>query len=101
MANFSTSTGVDREYSVYVGNLNPSTTLSDMEDLIYELFLQVSSQVQYVLYDFKYYRALTQYFCRLVHWIRCSSPMTKTQGSTRAMVLLNSYTRSLSNTQLT
>lgn len=36
------SSSVDPEYSVYVGNLNPCTALSDMEDLIYELFLQVS-----------------------------------------------------------
>ena len=36
------STYVDGEYSVYVGNLDPATSLSDMEDLIYELFLQVS-----------------------------------------------------------
>ena len=39
------ATGVDPEYSVYVGNLNPSTTLSDMEDLIFELFLQVDCSV--------------------------------------------------------
>ena len=37
------STYVDGEYSVYVGNLDPATSLSDMEDLIYELFLQVKS----------------------------------------------------------
>ena len=43
MANSGTASGVDPEYSVYIGNLNPATTLSDIEDLIYELFLQVSS----------------------------------------------------------
>ena len=34
--------GVDGEYSVYVGNLDPGTALSDMEELLYELFLQVN-----------------------------------------------------------
>ena len=33
--------GVHPEFSVYVGNLDPDTSLQDMEELIYELFLQV------------------------------------------------------------
>lgn len=36
--------GVDAEFSIYVGNLDPDTSLSDVEELIYELFLQVSSR---------------------------------------------------------
>lgn len=36
------NSGIDGEYSVYVGNLDPATSLSDMEDLLYELFLQVT-----------------------------------------------------------
>ena len=32
---------LELEYSIYVGNLDPDTSLSDMEELIYELFLQV------------------------------------------------------------
>ena len=34
---------VDPEFSVYVGNLDPDTSLYDMEELIYELFLQVGA----------------------------------------------------------
>ena len=33
---------VDAELSVYVGNLDPDTSVEDMEELLYELFLQVS-----------------------------------------------------------
>ena len=29
------------EFSVYVGNLDPETAVADMEELLYELFLQV------------------------------------------------------------
>ena len=32
---------VDAEFSVYVGNLDPDASVEDMEELIYELFLQV------------------------------------------------------------
>ena len=32
---------VDAEFSVYVGNLDPDTSVEDMEELLYELFLQV------------------------------------------------------------
>lgn len=31
----------EEEYSVYVGNLDLTVPLADMEELIYELFLQV------------------------------------------------------------
>ena len=31
------------EFSVYVGNLDHSVPLADMEELIYELFLQVTT----------------------------------------------------------
>ena len=34
---------MDPEFSVYVGNLDPDTSLYDMEELIYELFLQVGA----------------------------------------------------------
>ena len=34
------------EFSVYVGNLDPDTSLQDMEELIYELFLQVRIIIQ-------------------------------------------------------
>ena len=34
-------TGVLGEFSVYVGNLDPETAVADMEELLYELFLQV------------------------------------------------------------
>lgn len=33
--------GVVGEHSVFVGNLDPETSLADMEELLYELFLQV------------------------------------------------------------
>ena len=33
--------GVSAEFSVYVGNLDAETSLSDLEELVYELFLQV------------------------------------------------------------
>ena len=33
--------GVLGDYSVFVGNLDPETTVADMEELLYELFLQV------------------------------------------------------------
>lgn len=32
-----------KEYSIYVGNLDLGTSLHDTEELVYELFLQVSS----------------------------------------------------------
>ena len=101
MANSSTATGVDPEYSVYVGNLNPTTALSDMEDLIYELFLQVSSISLHMLCHENISRTCAIFFLRQVHWIRCSFLMTKTQENTRAMALLNSCTKSPSNTLLT
>ena len=41
---------VDPRFSVYVGNLSNSVTLSDMEELLYELFLQVK-QLK-ILYNF-------------------------------------------------
>ena len=34
---------VDGEFSVYVGNLDPDTSLQDAEELLYELFLQVGT----------------------------------------------------------
>ena len=34
-------TGVLGEFSVFVGNLDPETALAEMEELLYELFLQV------------------------------------------------------------
>ena len=98
MANSGAASGVDPEYSVYVGNLNPATTLSDVEDLIYELFLQVSSTL---LCDYKLSRTRAIFFYRLVHWIRCSFLTTERLGNTRAMALSSSYIRSRSSTQLT
>ena len=41
---------VDPEFSVYVGNLDPDTSLYDMEELIYELFLQVGAVFNLVFY---------------------------------------------------
>ena len=38
-------TGVLGEFSVYVGNLDPETAVADMEELLYELFLQVRIRV--------------------------------------------------------
>ena len=34
---------LDEEYSVYVGNLDCRVPLADLEEIIYELFLQVKS----------------------------------------------------------
>ena len=39
--------GVRSEFSVYVGNLDPDTSLQDAEELIYELFLQVRTYQSY------------------------------------------------------
>ena len=36
---------VEAAYSVYVGNLDPDTSVHDMEELLYELFLQVSDHM--------------------------------------------------------
>lgn len=33
--------GVLGDFSVFVGNLDPETAVADMEELLYELFLQV------------------------------------------------------------
>ena len=33
---------LDPDFTIFVGNLDPDTSLSDMEEFIYELFLQVS-----------------------------------------------------------
>ena len=35
---------VNAEFSVYVGNLDPDTSVEDMEELLYELFLQVGNK---------------------------------------------------------
>ena len=37
--------GVNGDFSVYVGNLDSDTSLPDMEELLYELFLQVRQWV--------------------------------------------------------
>ena len=37
----SSRAGVSAEFSVYVGNLDTETSLSDLEELLFELFLQV------------------------------------------------------------
>ena len=36
----------DSEYSVYVGNLDCTVPVADLEELLYELFLQVSTVCQ-------------------------------------------------------
>ena len=36
-------TKYDAGYSVYVGNLDCSTSVADLEELVYELFLQVGT----------------------------------------------------------
>jgi len=38
-------TGVVGEFSVFVGNLDPETALAEMEELLYELFLQVRIRI--------------------------------------------------------
>ena len=38
---------VDANFSVYVGNLDPDTSHQDTEELIYELFLQVTWTANY------------------------------------------------------
>ena len=42
---------VDRGFSVYVGQLSTRVPLYEMEELIYELFLQVSMRVARKLYS--------------------------------------------------
>ena len=38
--------GVAKEFSVFVGNLDLDTPVAEMEELLYELFLQVMSFIQ-------------------------------------------------------
>jgi hypothetical protein len=80
----------DAAYSVYVGNLDASASVADLEELIYELFLQVSFLI---LVGWLSLMRVTM--CRLVRWKGYSSQWTVLLGSIRTMALSSLSTRSL------